>query len=103
MQTTRLIIVAVGGQGNLLASKVLGEAALLPEQPGEGGLALQGGLTLLREDVVNVVLSGGGGDVPFGNVADALWMLEERGRNQRDVSKTGAADVGDTAPRRALD
>ncbi len=29
METTRLIIVAVGGQGNLLASKVLGEAALL--------------------------------------------------------------------------
>ena len=28
METTRLIIVAVGGQGNLLASKVLGEAAL---------------------------------------------------------------------------
>ncbi|RTZ99124.1 MAG: pyruvate ferredoxin oxidoreductase [Deltaproteobacteria bacterium] len=29
MDTTRLIIVAVGGQGNLLASSVLGEAALL--------------------------------------------------------------------------
>ena len=29
METKRLIIVAVGGQGNLLASKVLGEAALL--------------------------------------------------------------------------
>jgi len=28
MKTTRLIIVAVGGQGNLLASKVIGEAAL---------------------------------------------------------------------------
>ncbi len=31
MNTTRLIIVAVGGQGNLLASKVLGEAALLSD------------------------------------------------------------------------
>ena len=29
MKTTRMIIVAVGGQGNLLASSVLGEAALL--------------------------------------------------------------------------
>ena len=29
MKPTRLIIVAVGGQGNLLASRVLGEAALL--------------------------------------------------------------------------
>ena len=28
MDAIRLIIVAVGGQGNLLASKVLGEAAL---------------------------------------------------------------------------
>ncbi|MDP2268116.1 MAG: pyruvate ferredoxin oxidoreductase, partial [Deltaproteobacteria bacterium] len=29
MKTTRLVIVAVGGQGNLLASRILGEAALL--------------------------------------------------------------------------
>ena len=29
MNITRLIIVAVGGQGNLLASRVIGEAALL--------------------------------------------------------------------------
>ncbi|MEJ2658863.1 MAG: pyruvate ferredoxin oxidoreductase, partial [Desulfobacterales bacterium] len=28
MTPTRLIIVAVGGQGNLLASKVIGESAL---------------------------------------------------------------------------
>ena len=33
METTRLIIVAVGGQGNLLASKVLGEAALISDVP----------------------------------------------------------------------
>ncbi len=31
MDITRLIMVAVGGQGNLLASKVLGEAALLTD------------------------------------------------------------------------
>lgn len=35
MQTIRLMIAAVGGQGNLLASKVLGEAALL------GGISMQ--------------------------------------------------------------
>jgi indolepyruvate ferredoxin oxidoreductase beta subunit len=29
METKRLVIVAVGGQGNLLASSVLGEGALL--------------------------------------------------------------------------
>ncbi len=28
MKITRLIIVAVGGQGNLLASRILGEASL---------------------------------------------------------------------------
>jgi indolepyruvate ferredoxin oxidoreductase beta subunit len=33
MDTIRLIIVAVGGQGNLLAAKVLGEAALLSGVP----------------------------------------------------------------------
>jgi indolepyruvate ferredoxin oxidoreductase beta subunit len=33
MDPIRLIIVAVGGQGNLLASKVLGEAALLADVP----------------------------------------------------------------------
>ena len=33
MDPIRLIIVAVGGQGNLLASKVLGEAALLANVP----------------------------------------------------------------------
>ena len=33
METKRLVIVAVGGQGNLLASSVLGEAALLCDIP----------------------------------------------------------------------
>ena len=33
MDTTKLVIVAVGGQGNLLASSVLGEAALLSDIP----------------------------------------------------------------------
>jgi indolepyruvate ferredoxin oxidoreductase beta subunit len=33
MDTKRLVIVAVGGQGNLLASSVLGEAALLSGVP----------------------------------------------------------------------
>jgi indolepyruvate ferredoxin oxidoreductase beta subunit len=48
MDTTRLIIVAVGGQGNLLASKVLGEAALLsgiPVRMSEiHGMAQRGGV-----------------------------------------------------------
>ncbi len=48
MQTIRLIIVAVGGQGNLLASKVLGEAALLAGVPVHmseiHGMAQRGGV-----------------------------------------------------------
>ncbi len=48
MDTTRLIIVAVGGQGNLLASKVLGEAALANNVPMHmseiHGMAQRGGV-----------------------------------------------------------
>lgn len=48
MDTTRLIIVAVGGQGNLLAAKVLGEAALLSGVPVRmseiHGMAQRGGV-----------------------------------------------------------
>jgi len=48
MNTIRLIIVAVGGQGNLLASKVLGEAALaagVPVRMSEiHGMAQRGGV-----------------------------------------------------------
>jgi indolepyruvate ferredoxin oxidoreductase beta subunit len=48
MNTTRLIIVAVGGQGNLLASKVLGEAALISSIPVRmseiHGMAQRGGV-----------------------------------------------------------
>jgi len=48
METTRLIIVAVGGQGNLLASKVLGEAALISGVPVRmseiHGMAQRGGV-----------------------------------------------------------
>jgi len=48
METKRLIIVAVGGQGNLLASKVLGEAALMAGVPVRmseiHGMAQRGGV-----------------------------------------------------------
>jgi indolepyruvate ferredoxin oxidoreductase, beta subunit len=48
MNVTRLIIVAVGGQGNLLASRVLGEAALLADIPVRmseiHGMAQRGGV-----------------------------------------------------------
>ena len=48
MKTTRLIIVAVGGQGNLLASRIIGEASLsshIPVKMSEiHGMAQRGGV-----------------------------------------------------------
>ncbi len=72
MDTTRLIIVAVGGQGNLLASKVIGEAALdsgIPVRMSEiHGMAQRGGVvesaiifgdaqsTIISDSEANVLL-----------------------------------------------
>ena len=73
METKRLIIVAVGGQGNLLASKVLGEAALLAEVPVRmseiHGMAQRGGV--VESAVVfgaadSTIISDGEADVLLG-------------------------------------
>lgn len=73
METTRLIIVAVGGQGNLLASKVLGEAALI-----EGvevrmseihGMAQRGGVVesaIVFGDATSSIISDGEADILLG-------------------------------------
>lgn len=73
MDTTRLIIVAVGGQGNLLASKVLGEAALLsgiPVRMSEiHGMAQRGGVVesaILFGDASSTIISDGEADVCLG-------------------------------------
>ncbi len=70
MSTTRLIIVAVGGQGNLLASKVLGEAALLSDLPVRmseiHGMAQRGGVVesaLVFGDAESSIISDGEADV----------------------------------------
>ena len=70
MKTTRLIIVAVGGQGNLLASKVLGEAALsagVPVRMSEiHGKAQRGGVVesaILFGDAGSTIISDGEADV----------------------------------------
>lgn len=73
MKTVRLIIVAVGGQGNLLAAKVLGEAALLAGVPVRiseiHGMAQRGGVVesavVLGEAHSNII-SDGGADVLLG-------------------------------------
>ena len=73
MQTKRLIIVAVGGQGNLLASKVLGEAALLAEIPVRmseiHGMAQRGGVVesaVVFGDADSTIISDAEADVLLG-------------------------------------
>jgi indolepyruvate ferredoxin oxidoreductase beta subunit len=73
MHTTRLIIVAVGGQGNLLTSRVLGEAALLAGVPVRmseiHGMAQRGGVVesaILFGDALSTVISDGEADVLVG-------------------------------------
>jgi indolepyruvate ferredoxin oxidoreductase beta subunit len=73
MNTTRLIIVAVGGQGNLLASRVLGEAALLSDIPVRmseiHGMAQRGGVvesSIVFGDARSTVISDGEADVLLG-------------------------------------
>ena len=73
MEPTRLIIVAVGGQGNLLASRVLGEAALLSGVPVRmseiHGMAQRGGVVesaIVFGDARSTIISDGEADVLVG-------------------------------------
>ena len=73
METKRLVIVAVGGQGNLLASSVLGEAALLcgiPLNMSEiHGMAQRGGVvesSLVFGDARSTIISDGEADLLVG-------------------------------------
>ncbi len=70
MDTKRLIIVAVGGQGNLLASRVLGAASLrsgIPVRMSEiHGMAQRGGVVesaLVFGDAQSTIISDGAADV----------------------------------------
>lgn len=73
MDTTRLIMVAVGGQGNLLASKVLGEAALISGVPVRmseiHGMAQRGGVVesaIVFGDAGSTIISDGEADILIG-------------------------------------
>ena len=73
MKTTRLIVVAVGGQGNLLATKVLGEAALISGVPVRmseiHGMAQRGGVvesSMVFGDSESTLISDGKADVLVG-------------------------------------
>jgi indolepyruvate ferredoxin oxidoreductase beta subunit len=85
METKRLIIVAVGGQGNLLASSVLGEAALLagvPLQMSEiHGMAQRGGVVesaLVFGNAQSTIISDGEADILVGfEPAETLRALNK--------------------------
>ena len=73
MDIKRLIIVAVGGQGNLLASKVLGEAACrmgIPVRMSEiHGMAQRGGVVesaMIFGDAQSTIISDGEADIMVG-------------------------------------
>jgi len=85
MKPTRLIIVAVGGQGNLLASKVLGEAALLSNVPVRmsevHGMAQRGGVVesaIVFGDARSTIISDGEADLLVGfEPAETLRALNK--------------------------
>ena len=85
MQPTRLIIVAVGGQGNLLASRVLGEAALIADVPIRmseiHGMAQRGGVVesaIVFGDAQSTIISDGKADVLLGfEPAETLRALNK--------------------------
>jgi indolepyruvate ferredoxin oxidoreductase beta subunit len=89
MDTKRLVIVAVGGQGNLLASSVLGEAALLSRVPLHmseiHGMAQRGGVVesaLVFGDAVSTIISDGEADLLVGfEPAETLRALPKCNSN----------------------
>lgn len=99
MQPIRLIVVAVGGQGNLLASKVLGEAALqarLPFRMSEiHGMAQRGGVveaSLVFGDAHSMRISDGEADILLGfEPCETLRALNKC--NSRTVVVSNTAPV----------
>jgi indolepyruvate ferredoxin oxidoreductase beta subunit len=99
MDTKRLVMVAVGGQGNLLASSVLGEAALLAGVPMRmseiHGMAQRGGVVesaLIFGDAQSTIISDGDADVLMGfEPAETLRALGKC--NARSVVITNLAPL----------
>lgn len=99
MDIKRLVIVAVGGQGNLLASSVLGEAALLAgvrmRMSEIHGMAQRGGVVesaLIFGDAQSTIISDGEADVLMGfEPAETLRALGKC--NARTVVITNLAPL----------
>jgi indolepyruvate ferredoxin oxidoreductase beta subunit len=85
MDCIRLIVVAVGGQGNLLASKILGEAALKAQIPVNmseiHGMAQRGGVVesaIVMGDARSNLISDGEADILVGfEPAETLRALNK--------------------------
>ncbi len=96
METKRLIIVAVGGQGNLLASKVLGEAALIagvPVQMSEiHGMAQRGGVVesaIVFGDATSSIISDNEADILLGfEPCETLRALNKCSKDTKVITNT---------------
>ena len=90
METKRLVFIGVGGQGNLLASRLLGEAALsmdIPTVVSEiHGMAQRGGIVesaVLLGDVSSPIVSSSEADVLIG--FEPLETLRALGKCNQDT------------------
>ncbi|MBA3009611.1 MAG: indolepyruvate oxidoreductase subunit beta [Proteobacteria bacterium] len=96
METTRLVIVAVGGQGNLLASKVLGEAALISGVPVRmseiHGMAQRGGVVesaIVFGDATSSIISDGEADILLGfEPAETLRAIKRCSKKTMVITNT---------------
>ncbi|MCM2286831.1 MAG: indolepyruvate oxidoreductase subunit beta [Desulfobacula sp.] len=96
METTRLIIVAVGGQGNLLASKVLGEAALISGVPVRmseiHGMAQRGGVVesaIVFGEAESSIISDNEADILLGfEPAETLRAINRANKNTIVITNT---------------
>ncbi|MBC8440501.1 MAG: indolepyruvate oxidoreductase subunit beta [Deltaproteobacteria bacterium] len=96
METTRLIMVAVGGQGNLLASKVLGEAALISgvqvRMSEIHGMAQRGGVVesaIVFGKATSSIISDGEADILLGfEPAETLRALNRCNKDTKVITNT---------------
>ncbi|MBW2617058.1 MAG: 2-oxoacid:acceptor oxidoreductase family protein, partial [Deltaproteobacteria bacterium] len=90
METKRLVFIGVGGQGNLLASRLVGEAAMsmgIPAVVSEiHGMAQRGGIVesaVLLGDVTSPIVSNAEADVLIG--FEPLETLRAMGKCNKDT------------------
>ena len=90
METRRVVFIGVGGQGNLLASRLLGEASLFKGIPAVvseiHGMAQRGGIVesaVLMGDATSPIVSNGEADVLIG--FEPLETLRALGKCNRET------------------